>query len=217
MLARTELVQTFELDYPFRGFTIVNRHTSAEWIQKLSRCEDNILHALLQGEDGILLVCAIRRSHAVQESSRPVFEHVIIAPIPSLYRAFVDDSAACIRVGSQSGYVLWMSVSPRNLRNRPKLFITALRLENQSDGIFCRTKVLALKGPPTGLSMDDMPNLHGLTAMDFDDGCGVAIFGTIHGDICVRTFAGIIPLDCLQNDLPVSNSTNLVPVAKASV
>lgn len=57
-------------------------------------------------------------------------------------------------------------------------------------------------GPATPLSTKDLPLLYEIACMDFEHGSGLFVFGTVSGEVCIRSFGSTLPPSSLRVDLP---------------
>ncbi|THH02121.1 hypothetical protein EW145_g6797 [Phellinidium pouzarii] len=60
-------------------------------------------------------------------------------------------------------------------------------------------------GDPVQVSRAGLPLPHGISCLDFDDGCGIALLGTLSGEFCLTFFTekNILAPESLLHDLPL--------------
>lgn len=113
--------------------------------------------------------------------------------------------ARILRIGPSSRIALSLTFNNHHSKLLPCLYTAQITSTDNSIIEF---------GPAIPLLTKGMPLLYEITSMDFDDGCGLFIVGTINGEACVRSFGATYTPSSLNNVLPVLQEPSDLKVYK---
>lgn len=112
--------------------------------------------------------------------------------------------ARILRIGPSSRIALSLTFNNHHSKLLPCLYTAQITSTDNSIEF----------GPAIPLLTKGMPLLYEISSMDFDDGCGLFIVGTINGEACVRSFGATYTPSSLNNVLPVLQEPSDLKVCK---